>query len=231
MYRYKYDKSYHHKSRKARHGVFLASVVTIIAIGAAGFIGYDVLHQTYNKQAPQSRTNYSSVQGDSVNQFSSPYFQFQTNDKWKEATNEEREGHYVYRSYKGTLVEHDLVIDINNKTPVAVPNVRTTNVYPVTIDPSGRLIAQGGAGDHCKTLMPKNSPNVPTLVKERQVSFVCTPDAILYQVVVGLVGGTTDIPIPRPSGGSAVYTIVYRDLTISPTEADLRGIIESFQTR
>lgn len=231
MYRYKYDKSYHHKSRKASHRVVLAAVFTTIVVGVGGYIAYDVIRQTFNKQAPVSRANYSSVQGDSINQFSTPYFQFQANDTWKEITSEERTGHYVYRSYKGTLVVRDVQIDVNLPTPVTQALVRTTHVYPVTIEPTGRLISQGDAGEHCKTLMPKNAPAVPTRVTQQQVSFICTPDASAYQVAVGVVGGTTDMQIPRPSGGKATYSITYRDLTVGPGDAALRSIIESFQTR
>lgn len=231
MYRYKYDKSYHHRSRKAHRRVVLAVFVSTIVVGIMGYIGYDIINQYLNKQAPVSRSNLSSVQGDSVNLFTTPYFQFQADDSWKEVISEQKDGHYVFRSYKNTLVVRDVTFDVNKKDAVAIPLVRTTHLYPVTVDPSGNLIPQGGAGDHCNTLMPKNSPKVPTLVKQRQVSFVCTPDAILYQAIVGVIGGGTSIQIPRPNGGSANYTITYRDLTITPTDAPLKGIVSSFQSR
>ncbi len=231
MYRYKYDKSYHHKSRRARRTTVLAVFVSILVVGAAGYIGYDVLRQVFTKQAPVSRSNYSSVQGDSVNLFSSPYFQFQADDTWKEVTSEETPTHFVYRSFKSTLVARDIMFDVNPTKAEAIPLVRTTHIYPVTIDGSGKLVSQRGAGDHCNTLMPKNSPRVPTPVVQQQVSFICNPDAVIYQVVVGLIGGSTNISIPRPSGGKAIYMITYRDLTINSTDAPLRTILDSFQTR
>lgn len=231
MYRYKYDKSYHHKSRKARHRIVLAVAASTFVVAIAGYIGFDLISQKFNKQAPISRTTYSSVQGASVNLFSTSYFQFQADDSWKEVTNEQKEGRYVYRSYKDTLVVRDITVEVNKKTPETLPLVRTTHIYPVTVDPSGRLLSQGGAGDHCKTLMPKNSPALPTIVKQRQVSFVCTPDAVVYQVVVGVIGGSSNFELPRPDGTKASYTITFRDLTISPTDVALKSIIDSFQTR
>lgn len=231
MYRYKYDKSYHHKSRKAHRRVILAGFFATTVLGIGGYIAYDVFRQIYDKQAPVSTANHSSVQGTSINLFTTPYFQFQTDDSWKEVGAEQKEGHYVYRSFKGTLVVRDLTIDVNKKTPDTTALVRTTHVYPTIVDPSGQLIAQGGAGDHCKTLMPKNAPKVPTEVKQRQVTFTCTPDASLYQAVVGVIGGTNNIKLPRPDGTSANYSITYRDVTITPTEAPLKAIIETFQTR
>ena len=168
---------------------------------------------------------------DSVNLFSSPYFQFQADDTWKEVTSEETSTHFVYRSYKSTLVVRDIMFDVNRSKPEAVPLVRTTHIYPVTVDGSGKLVSQGGASEHCNTLMPKNSPQVPTSVVQHQVSFICNPDAVIYQVVVGLIGGSTNISIPRPSGGNATYTITYRDLTINSTDAALRTILDTFQTR
>lgn len=231
MYRYKYDKNYHHKSRRSRRTTALAVFVTTIVIGIAGYIAYDVISQLFDRQAPVSRANYSSVQGDSVNLFSSPYFQFQADDTWKEMSGEETPTHFVYRSYKSTLVTRDITIDINKGQPEATPLVRTTRVYPVTVDGSGKLISQGGTSDHCNTLMPKNALQVPTPVVQHQVSFVCNPDAIIYQVVVGLIGGNTNISIPRPNGSNANYMITYRDLTINSSDAALRTIIQSFQTR
>lgn len=231
MYRYKYDKSYHHKSRRARRTTIMAAFFSILVLGAAGYIAYDVAQQMFQPEAPVSRTNHSSVQGDSINVFSTVYFQFQADDSWKEITSEEKDGHYVYRSYKDTLVVRDIMIDVNKKTPEPTALVRTSHVYPVTVDPAGRLLRQGGAGEHCKTLLPKNTPLVPLVVKQKQVSFVCTPDANLYQAVVGVIGGDTSVVMPRPNGSKATYKITYRDLTITPVEAPLNSIIESFQTR
>jgi hypothetical protein len=231
MYRYKYDKSYHQRSRKAHRRVVLAVAVTTFVVGLAGYVTYDFIRQMLSKEAPVSNATYSSVQGATVNLFSTPYFQFQTDDTWKEVTAEQKAGHYVYRSFKDGLVLRDITVDVNKKDPVPLALSRTNHVYPVTVDKMGRLIAQGGAGDHCKTLLPKNTPAVPTIVKQRQISFPCTPDSTLYQVAVGVIGGDTNIRMPRPDGSKATYVITYRDLTISPTDAALRNILASFQTK
>lgn len=231
MYRYKYNTSYHQKSRKAHRVGVMAFIVSSVVVVIIAIIAVDLVRQVFSKQAPTSQATYSSVQGDSVNLFRSPYFQFQVNDSWKEANTESHDGHYVYRSYKNGLVERDLTIDINNTKPETLALVRTTHVLPVSIDVSGRLIPQGDSGEHCSTLMPKNAPALPTQVTQHQVRFVCTPDAVLYQVVVGVVGGGTNMTLPRPNGSKAVYTITYRDLTVRPTDAQLRSIVQSFQPR
>ncbi len=229
MYRYKYNRSYHHKSRKARRSVIMAVVFVTVVLSGAGYIAYDVARQTMNKSATVSQASYSSVQGTSINLFRTQYFQFQADDSWKEVAAESRDGHYVYRSMKGTLVTRDITIDVNNTKPESVALLRTNHIMPVTIDASGRLLPQGGAGDHCKTAMPKGAPVVPTPVTQRQVRFVCTPDSVLYQVAVGVVGGSTNMQLTRNDGTKAVYTITFRDLTVESTDAPLRSILTSFQ--
>jgi hypothetical protein len=231
MYRYKYNKSYHHKSQRARKTGVLAIVASLFVLAGIGYVARDVYKQLGSKQAPVSQATYSSVQGASINLFKTEFFQFQAGDSWKEATTETKDGHYVYRSFKGTLVERDLIIDINKTAPEVPALVRTTRVMPVNVESDGRLSIVEGAGEHCKTQMPKNAPLLPTKITAREVSFICTPDAVIYQVLIGVVGGTTNIAIPRPSGTKATYTIQYRDLTVSPNDNQLRNIISTFQSR
>jgi hypothetical protein len=230
MYRYKYNTSYHHKSRKAKRTTVVATVVSLLVVIAIGLIGADIFYQAYHKQAPTSQPTYSSVQGASVNLFRTEYFQFQTNNTWKEVPSETKKDHFVYASFNGPLVEHDLTIDINK--PQDIPaNVHTTHVMPVQIESTGRLSIIAGAGEHCKTLMPKDSRPFPTLVTQKQVSFYCAVDNVLYEVKVGVVGGTTNMVMTRPDGTKATYTITYRNLQFTPSDTMLRSIVETFQAR
>ena len=231
MYRYKYNKSYHHKSQRARKTGAFAFLVCVLVFIAIGLIAKDVYKQLNTKQAPVSQASYSTVQGASINLFKTEFFQFQAGEAWREATTETKDGHYVYRSFKGTLVERDLTIDVNKVTPEVPPLVRTTRVMPVTVESDGRLSIVEGAGEHCNTQMPKNAPLLPTRITAKQVTFICTPDAVIYQVLVGVISGTTNMPIVRPNGTKATYTIQYRDLTVSPNDNQLRNIISTFQSR
>lgn len=230
MYRYKYNTSYNHKSRRASRATFLAGFVATLVVAGVGYIVYDLIKHR-NIEQPVSQTSFSSVQGASVNIFRTPYYQFQASDSWKEVPSESKENRYVYRSYKGPLVERDLVININRGSGEVVPLVRTTRVLPVNTNGEGRLLADGTADKHCKDSMPKNAANIPTQVTQRKVTFICTPDAIVYQVEVGLIGGSTNMLLTRPDGSKASYSITYRDLTFNSSDADLRNIVQTFQTR
>lgn len=231
MYRYKYNKSYHHKSKKARRTTVLAIVFCIAVLSGVGYVGYDIFRQSTKKDTPVSREVYSSVQGSSINLFRSEYFQFQADKSWQEVQQESKKNHFVYRSFKGPLVEHDMIIDINPENPDILANTRTTHIMPITVDATGQVEIANGVGEHCGTKLPKNGPRSPTRLTEKQVSFNCAVDAVLYQVQIGVVGGTTDMALTRPDGTKAIYRITYRNLKFTPDETTIRNIMQTFQLR
>ena len=231
MYRYKYNTSYHHKSQRARRSTVIAAALLIVTIGAAAYIAIDTFIQSTKKQDATSQPTFSSVQGASINLFRTEFFQFQADSTWKEIPNESTKGYYVYRSFKGPLVEHDLVVEVNNPKEEALPNVRTNRVMPVEVDSTGKFNIVAGAGEHCKTQLPKDTPNMPLRVTQKQVSFVCTPDSVLYEVKLGVVGGSTKMQLPRPDGSRATYVVTYRNLKFTPDDTLLRNIVDTFQTR
>lgn len=228
MYRYKYNTSYHHKSRMSKRMTVVATLFSVVVLVGVVGIAIDTYLQSLKKQQPTSQPVHSIVQGASISLFRTEYFQFQTDDSWKEVPVESKENHYVYRSYNGTLVEHDLVIDINKPTEDLLSSVRTTHIMPVQIEANGRLTIEGGAGEHCSKAMPKNSTLTPTWVVQKQVKFVCSVDAVLYEVKVGVIGGGTDMTITRPNGTKARYTITYRNLKYKSDDVTLRSIVETF---
>jgi hypothetical protein len=232
MYRYKYNTSYHHKSKKARRVTVVAVIACIGVLVAGVYVGIDVYKQLTRKDTTESREVYSSVQGASINLFRTEYFQFQANKNWQEVPGEEKPGHFVYRSFNGPLVEHDMVIDVNSAAVEIVSLARTTRVLPVQIESNGKLSVVDGAGEHCGTLVPKtNTVKLPVRVTQKQVSFICSVDAVLYQVQVGVVGGDTKMVITRPNGAKASYQITYRNLKFTPDDAEIRSIVETFQAR
>lgn len=230
MYRYKYNKSYHHKSRRARRTTVLAVLFSVLVVGAASYIVYDLIKQNTKKDTPTSQSTVSSVQGASINLFRTEYFQFQADSSWKEIVEESKNNKFVYRSYNGPLIEHDLQVEINPE-PEIMPLARTTHVLPVEIASSGRFSVVDGAGSHCGTQVPKGTPELPLKVTQRQVSFICSVDAVIYQVQVGVVGGSTDLLITRSDGSKATYRITYRNLKFTPDDNMVRNLISTFQTR
>lgn len=170
------------------------------------------------------------MQGASINLFRTEYFQFQTDSSWKEVTSESKEKKYVYRSFNGPLVEHDITVEINPQ-PEPVTMVRTTHVLPVQLEANGTMTVTNGAGEHCGKLVPKTAARAPQQVTQRQVSFVCSVDAVLYQVRLGVVGGTTDMIMTRPDGTKATYRFTYRNLKFTPDDSMVRNIVSTFVTR
>jgi hypothetical protein len=231
MYRYKYNKNYHHKSRRARRTGVIAIVLVSIAAIAGAVIAVDTILQSTRQQQPSSQPTYSTVRGANTTLFRTQYFQFQTNDSWQEIATESKDDYYVYRSFNGPIIEHDIIIEVNKKTPEVEALVRTTHVLPVTVDGDGKLTSDQGVGEHCNIALPKDVPKIPTRVKHKNVSFICSVDAVLYQVKVGLTGGTTDMQLPRPDGTRATYSITYRNLKFSPDDNTVKNIINTFQTR
>lgn len=231
MYRYRYNTSYHHKSRRAKRTTKLAVFLSVLVFIAAAGIGYDLIKQYFRKDSPVSQAEYSTVEGASINLFRTEFFQFQTDRSWQEVPSESKPGKYVYRSFSGPLVEHDIVIEVNNTTEVALPLVRTTRVMPVQLESNGRISPVDGAGEHCGAQLPKTTARVPLRVTQKQVSFVCSVDAVVYQVDVGVVGGTTSMSMVRPDGTRAVYHITYRNLKFTPSDEMLKAILGTFQTR
>jgi hypothetical protein len=230
MYRYKYNTSYHHKSRKARRTTKLAVVLSILMLGAGIYIVYDMYKQDSRTDAPVSQATSSTVQGASINLFRTEYFQFQTDSNWKEIPGETKSNKFVYRSFNGPLVEHDITIEVN-PAPEVMALSKTTHVMPVQIESTGRLSIVDGPGDHCNKNVPKTEARVPLRVTQRQVNFICSIDAVIYQVQVGVVGGSTDMSITRPDGTKAVYRITYRNLKFTPDDNMIRNIITTFQAR
>ena len=231
MYRYKYNTSYHNKSKRARHVGVFAIVFSVVVVAGVGAVVAEIVLQKLRKQTPVSQATYSSVQGSSINLFRTEYYQFQTDNSWREVPSETKKNHFVYASYKGPLVEHDLTIDINDTTKIPDALSRTTNIMPVQIEANGRLTIVAGVGEHCKNALPKNTPNLPIWVTQKQVKFLCTPDAVLYQVQVGVIGGGTSMKITRPDGSKASYSITYRNLRFTPDDNMLRQLIDGFQAR
>ena len=234
MYRYKYDKSYSHKSKRSRRSLGLATFAVVVVMAAAGFVGMDVLRQTQDKHVVVSQTSIAQVQGASVTLVRTPYYQFQLPQKWRESASESKDGHYMYRSYRNDLIEEELTIDVNQKSPVALNNTTTSYVLPVTYNGTdGTFSLAQHVSEPCQNVYPLNSqgvkPDDARVVKQYNVTFPCNPGSGFFQAVVGLVNGTDDLNVKRPNGSAIKFNIVYRNVTVSPRADLLYDIINSFR--
>jgi hypothetical protein len=226
MPRYYHGTSYHHQARYIRRVRRLVIGIALIA-ALAGFVVFvDALRETEHAETPSETTEgvHGSFQPASQI-FHTPYFQFQADPSWKEVQNESTSKKFVYRSFRGSLVRHEMTISVND--PPA--NAATTRVLPVEVGADNELTA-GKTSDHCRTALPPNSKDVASITLN-EVRFLCNPEATDYSVNVGLKGRAAPINIKRPDGSMASYSIVYRDVTASPGDHELREILSAFQIR
>jgi hypothetical protein len=234
MYRYKYNASYHHKSRRAKRTTAVATFFVLLFIGAAVYVAIDVYYNGLKKETVTSQSNYSSVQGASISIVRTPYFQFQLPANWREVASESRDKHYVYRSYRKEFVEEELVIEIDRAVGVPVNNNTTSHVLAVSYDKSGIFNIVTRISEPCQDVYPnvpgeKTKQDNPRVVKQHDVTFACNPGSGFYQAVVGLAGGGEDMILQRQDGIKEKVNITYKNVTAIPTPNHLYDIIESLR--
>jgi hypothetical protein len=229
MSRYQYQTSYYHKRKKARRlHIFGILVVCVISLAIA-YVVFDLVKEGASETSVTSESS-ASVQSAAINIFRTEYFQFQAPRSWREVASESKGTRFVYRSYRGPLVERDLIIEVNPQQKVPLSSVKTTRVWAVKINESGLLTPVGSVSKHCKEAVAEAANQAPQILTLDEVTFPCHPNGGLYEVVAGEMGGTEDLTISRPDGTTATYNIYYRDVTVKSDPEFFRGIIESFRT-
>lgn len=227
MSRYQYQTSYHHKRVQARK----TKVAAICAVGfvvlLAGFVIFDRIRDAVRDVRPETAATVSAVEGATISLFSTEYFQFQADKTWVEVPELNTATRFVYKSKNGPLVQHQLTIYIG-KPPAN--EVIGTRVYPVEVS-GASLKPVGSVSEHCRKASPEIAKNEPQDVIYQQVKFLCDNGNTNFRVLVGLIGGGPTIPMQRPSGGVAEYTIIYDDVTAYPSSNKIDAIISTFQSR
>lgn len=227
MPRYYHNSSYHHQTRFIRKARKMVVGILVIVVIVGLFVFIDSSRETEQASMPSQPTqeisaNYSQP----VEIFRSQYFQFQTNKNWKQISNETTGSKFVYRSFDGTLVEHELMIFINDKS---IP-IETTHILPVELGPNYKLVA-GKVSDHCRTAFKTQNPKSSNSIRLSEVQFACNPESLSYTVSVGLKDGSAPMNLIRPDGSKSVYGLIYTDFTASPDDHEIQEIITAFQIR
>ncbi len=169
----------------------------------------------------------TSIQSPSVEIFRTAYFQFQANKAWLVDAKETTANKFVYRLFRGPLIEHELNIYIN---PPIQP-IDVSYVQAVRPNADGTLELLSGISDHCNSALPETEKKQIRSVELNNTTFICRGDGSSFDVIVGQVGGGPYIELKRPDNTHARYMIVYKDLTANGSGRELKGILESFQTR
>jgi hypothetical protein len=204
----------------------------LCALFVVGFFVYDIFRQQGAADTPSDTSKAAtSTIATNIKVQTSPYFQFQTTEKWRAVANETREGHYVYREFKGQIVDQELIIDVNNQLPDVLDNTLISRVLPVNVSGQGALSVVDEKLTHCKKLVKPGTEREQQLLIYSKVTFPCNPDSNSYEAVVGLVGGTNLMKLPRPDGSFATYKIIYRNLSAQQVAGDFVSMIKTFETR
>lgn len=195
-----------------------------------GGVGVDwLLTQLRAQNTAISVSSSATVQSASINIFRTPYFQFQADKSWSEISSPDQEGkRFIYRSFNGAIVQHELIVDIDGKNAVVLDNTQVTRVLPVEIA-NNTLKAVGGISPHCQTIDENRDSRDQYFAVYKEASFPCNPDGSSFIAVVSLIGGDETITRTLDSGEVRTYNITYRDSTFSPSGQPLNNIINTFQ--
>lgn len=228
MSRYYHGTSYHHQRRFIKRVKRLIVTLLLVLLLVGLVLLVDARKETKQATTPSAPTQETSVSYAPSSQiFRTQYFQFQTDKSWKQVQNESTGNRFVYRSFRGTLVEHELTIYINE----AAANLpESAYVLPVEPGPNNQLVA-GKVSDNCRKAVPPNNKQISVIVTLSEVRFLCHPDSNNYIVTVGLKNGGAPMKLKRAGGSIATYGIIYRNVTANPDAYELQQILNTFQTR
>lgn len=223
---YQYDQQFHKRKKRSNRilkAVFVI-VVFIAIIATIVFIDWFINNRLDTNVV--GRSSDATVQSSSTNIFRTPYFQFQTDDKWSEVESTEKDK-FIYRSFDNQLVTHELIVEVNKGNPTVLGNERVSRVLPVTID-KNRLQTTGPISEHCRELVEDETNRKQQVVSYKEVDFQCNPDSESFLVVVGLIGKNEIIETSTDTGEKRTYKITYRDSTFYPNGRPLGSIINNF---
>ena len=193
-----------------------------------GFIYYSVIRdESSNTAASTTSQATSSYFAPSINIFRTPYYQFQADDTWAEVANESTANKFVYRSLRQNLIEHELVVYVDQ-----IPaNLEANRVLPVALVSGETELAPSSVSGHCSSVI---NPSVRSSRQEVVIEGVrinCDADSTDYSVFAGVTGGDIRVPLKRTTGVEARYTLIYKNLKATQDANQFSDILASFQSR
>ncbi len=223
--RYKTHSNYHRRKKLIRR---LLLILVIAGLTAIYFGGKYIIHTYLQEETQVTETPVETVGyfEPSTAIFRSSFFQFQASKSWTQDINASTADKFIYRSYNGPLIEHEMTIYINN-----IPDdLVVTRVLPVMLTDASQGLVLGPVSDYCgKKLLDKKRLIQQTTVDG--VKLNCNVDDNNYTILVGEVGGTTTLELARPGNTKANYAIFYRNVTASPNSVEIEQLLKTFQTR
>lgn len=212
------------RSRAHRRSLTLTLVAVFLVSALAGAYFYD---DWRNEKAskPSSQVQNQQITA-STKIFRTTYFQFKDDGNWVLNAKETTENKYIFYKYRGLLVEHQLVVYVNEvpiplylavarALPVRVVNANSFDILTVS-EPCGRLYASG-------------EPHRIKSLTINGAEMLCDPDTPLYNVVLSEISGDYRLDLKRLDGSAVQLVITYRDMTLEPGPDTIKNIATSFQ--
>lgn len=204
--------------------LFTFMALVILATSAYAYHAF-LTQKVVNSQQPATSAKTSSYYSGSAHVIKAPYFQFQANKSWSQVPAESTPEKFVYRSMRTNLIEHELVIYVND-----IPESLAANRVMAVDKRGGSQLAPISVSEHCMKTAGGSRIDDP-LVTILKSQFRCDADSTNYEVLVGMVGGNNKLSLQRPDGTEAIYAIKYTNVKATPEASVLYDILSSFQTR
>lgn len=203
-------------------GTFMACFLALILV--AGFLLYEQINKIdYNAEEQTTSTLVTNTIQGSDQVFESPYFAFHANNSWKKDDAVSSDNVYIYRSTQAGLLEQLLTIYVN-KSPAELD---AAYVLPVT--QNGNHLQVNDLSEHCGK--QSNYSRQLGVISVSGVLMRCFGDDTRFNVVAGLVNGSTEMRLQRPNGELATYVVYYSNSTALPNAEQLKDIMRSFIIR
>ncbi len=199
-------------------------LVAGIAVIGAVVVGIDAIHQATKNDTQEGTPSTSEVRA-SIREFDTDYFSFTAPSGWRSIKEETSSNVFVFRSYRGTLVENELKVYINNPEP---ENLAVSRVMPVRIDEASSRIIPTQISEHCSKAAGTTIAHGPIKVSVDEASFLCNIDETNFTVIVSEKGGGTTLRLKRSDGTIANYSFLFRSSTVPPETTQFVDILNSF---
>lgn len=197
--------------------ISIAFLVLIEVLALMGVV-YVLYRRDTQSVAPVEGSAISSGYYDPNPKVTTGDFSFRAPDNWSLDKRESKPGVYIYKAYNGSLVTQLLYIYVN--TPME--ETRVTYLQPVTVE-SNKMIL-GKMSEHCDTLTKTDG-----IISYGGSNFNCWAQNGQAFVGVGLVGGSSTIPLTTESGVVKSYSFRFIDSRFSPSFNDITNILKSFR--
>lgn len=221
--KYSQKLNYRRRKRYLRLAWSLAVLVLIALIAGLLYLYHQATKEDQNNNTTSGQT--TKYLAPSIRVFDTSYFHFQTNNTWAEIPAETTANKFVYRSIRAGLVEHEIVIYVNQ----VPPDLAVNRVLPV-VQKEDFSLSPFITSEHC--INSVGGPRaMPFEVVVDRVKMPCKADSTNYTVLVGLIDGSTTMSLARPDGSKATYIIHYADVRAISGRGELAQIIDKFQTR